>query len=161
MIQPIPQLAGVNCKHTMVRMGCQLEVRGEKHGLGHLGLLQTHRDFPNIKVLDSCQHRLGRRKLRPCPQSAGQEGRRAWGMGPAVRCSLVSGRRSWLSPSPHPPPGPTSHLPEGSKKQGGVHQVSGPRGAQKGSPKIITMCTTLDLGDVLSPGSSESGVLSI
>lgn len=86
---PPPQPAGACCRHVMVRMGYQPGVKGEKHAQGHLSRPQTQGNFPKIKVLDSGQHRLGRRELRPRPQSPGRGG--AWGTGPAL-WSLVSGR---------------------------------------------------------------------
>lgn len=48
---PIPQLAGACCKYMIARLGYQPEVKGEKQTLGHLGHLQIHRDFPQIKAL--------------------------------------------------------------------------------------------------------------
>ena len=151
----LPQLAGARCRYMVARMGYHLEVKGEKHTLGHLGLLQTHGNFPKTQVLDSSQHRPGRRELRPRPQ--GPRRGRAWGTGPALR-SLASGWQFWLWPSPYPPPGLASTPLEGSEKQGGVHRVSGPRDAQRGSPKIITMCATLGLvmSLVQAPGAQGS-----
>lgn len=80
--RPPPQPAGACCRHVMARMGYQPGVKGEKHAQGHLSRPQTQGNFPKIKVLDSGQHRLGRRELRPRPQSPGRGG--AWGTGPAL-----------------------------------------------------------------------------
>lgn len=112
---PIPQYAGAHRKYSMARVAYQSEVKGEKQALGHPGLIQTHGDVPQIKALDSCQHRLGAGSSGHALRVPGRDAR---GMGHAVWslagnlgfCRVHALYLAWPAGSQM-----------GSEKQGGVH----------------------------------------